>query len=105
MTHEKKSLEGIKTLAMLKMEKNFIAYCEKKYPRKPYNTNDWTIQFWIHRIEDELAELHDAYWSQNLDIMMEECADISNLVDYLFEKLTHYKILKQVDFQEIGEKK
>jgi hypothetical protein len=41
----------------------------------------------IHRIEEELEELKEAFNQQNFLGMKEECADISNLVDYLFEQL------------------
>jgi NTP pyrophosphatase (non-canonical NTP hydrolase) len=80
-------LRGIRSLAMLKMEKNFIAFCEKSYPRQPYRDPKQTIAFSIDRIGEELKELIDAYDNLDTQTMMEECADISNLVDYLFEKL------------------
>lgn len=82
----KRRLPGIKTLAMLKMEKNFIAL-EKNYPRQPYAAENQPIRFMIHRIEEELQELKEAFDLENVDVMKEECADISNLVDYLFEQL------------------
>jgi len=81
-------LPNIKSLAMLKMEKNFIAL-EKGYPRQPYASEKQTIAFMIHRIEEELTELKEAYDQQNIQVMEEECADISNLTDYLFEQLKH----------------
>jgi len=102
----KPHLDGIKSLNMLKMEKNFIAHNEKGYPRQPYNDKNQPIRFLIQRIHDELKELdtsHQAYealhtipnelissedFMDELNEMREECADISNLVDYLFEKLT-----------------
>ena len=84
-------LPFIKSLAMLKMEKNFIAYCEKGYPRQPYNSEKQPIFFLIHRIEEELEELKEAFQEKNISVMKEECADISNLVDYLFEKLENEK--------------
>lgn len=96
-SHLKHRLPEIKTLAMLKMEKNFIAYCEKKYPRQPYADPKQPIHFLIYRLKQEVGELIRGYGnslteSDNLDIktilnLKEECADISNLVDYLFEKL------------------
>jgi hypothetical protein len=82
----KRRLPDIKTLAMLKMEKNFIAL-EKGYPRQPYASEKQPIIFMIHRIEEELDELKGAFELQNIPVMKEECADISNLVDYLFEQL------------------
>jgi len=85
--HEKKSLIGIKTLAMMKMEKNFIAYTEKGYPRKPYQDKNQSIDFLLDRIEDELEELTEANEANNLEVMLEELADISNIIDYLYEKV------------------
>ena len=82
-----------KTLAMIKMEKNFIAL-EKGYPRHPYNDKNQNIPFLIKRLEEEFIELKKAYrykglneamWFRN---MREELADISNIVDYIFEKVS-----------------
>jgi NTP pyrophosphatase (non-canonical NTP hydrolase) len=84
--HLKHRLPSIKTLAMLKMEKNFIAHIEKGYPRQPYDS-DQSVSFLIGRIHDELNELYVACNHNDVPTMKEECADISNLVDYLFEKL------------------
>jgi len=86
----KHRLPDIKSLNMLKMEKNFIAL-EKGYPRQPYNDSKQPISFMIHRIEEELEELKGAFNRQNISVMKEECADISNLVDYLFEQLLRSK--------------
>jgi len=88
----KPRLDEIKTLSMLKMEKNFIAHNEKGYPRQPYKEERQTIGFLIQRIEEELNELKISHNFRNevstaIQEMKEECADISNLVDYLFEKL------------------
>ena len=80
-------LPTIKTLAMLKMEKNFIAVLEKNYPRQPYDAEDQSTVFLIDRIRDELKELQAAYFEYDVQRMREECADVSNVIDYLFEKL------------------
>lgn len=89
-------LPKIQSLAMLKMEKNFIAYCEKKYPRQPYK--DLPPSYLIQRIKEEVQELEDAFDTEKgvvrAKAMMEECADISNLVDYLFELLLSYYIIE-----------
>lgn len=77
-------LPMIETLAMLKMEKNFIAL-EKGYPRQPYASEKQPIAFMIHHIEQELTELKEAYEQQNIIGMQEECADISNI--QLFKKI------------------
>lgn len=75
----------MKTLAMMKMEKNFVAL-EKGYPRQPYKK--LTMCYLIERLEEEVDELKEAWergWDQEAKL---ECADISNLVDYIFERLS-----------------
>jgi len=88
--HLKRRLPEIKSLSMLKMEKNFIAL-EKGYPRQPYNDMNQPTSFLIRRIEEELQELKDAFKETNIKVMKEECADISNIVDYLFEMLLKFE--------------
>lgn len=83
----KHRLPDIKSLAMLKMEKNFIAHMEKGYPRQPYRDENQPIAFMIRRIQEELEELREAFRTAKFQTMKEECADISNIVDYLFEEL------------------
>lgn len=85
----KHRLPTIRSLAMLKMEKNFIAYCEKDYPRQPYK--ELPPSYLIKRIEQELDELKEAYSEKDIKGMQEECADISNLTDYLFELLLSFQ--------------
>jgi chromosomal replication initiation ATPase DnaA len=90
----KRRLPQIKSLSMLKMEKNFIAL-EKGYPRQPYNAPNQPTSFLISRIEDELTELKQAFKKLDIAIMKEECADISNIVDYLFEMLLQFEMKKK----------
>ena len=78
-------LTSPKTLAMRKMEKNFIAHLEKKYPRKPYSK--YSMGFFIKRLREETHELEGAILAGHFDNAMEECADISNIVDFIFERL------------------
>jgi hypothetical protein len=88
-------LPTIKSLAMLKMEKNFIAYCEKKYPRQPYK--ELPPSYLIQRIEEEVKELKEAFDKSDKDFinnMLEECADVSNLIDYLYECLLSFQFLQ-----------
>lgn len=75
----------IKTLAMLKMEKNFVAVIEKKYPRKPYEA--FNIAHLIERLKQETIELEQAYTAGKYEAAKLECADISNIVDYIFERI------------------
>ena len=82
MTHVK----SILTLAMLKMEKNFVGHLIKCYPREPYKHFDET--FLLKRIKQEIKELEIALTSPEPHFAMEECADVSNLVDFLFERLS-----------------
>lgn len=84
--HHKKSLIGIKSLAMMKMEKNFSSL-EKGYPRKPYNDKKQTLDFLMGRLEDELEELQEGINDNNLENIMEECAELSNIIDYIYEKV------------------
>lgn len=78
-------MKKIKTLAMLKMEKNFVAHIEKKYPRQPYlKAGAW---YFLERIKTETEELTEALKAEDVEGAKLECADISNLVDYLFETL------------------
>jgi len=84
VTQLKKRLPQIKSLAMLKMEKNFIAQ-EKAYPRQPYKL--YSLGDLYAKLVEEVTELHEAMKRMNTKEAKEECADISNVVDYLFEKL------------------
>ncbi len=74
-----------KSLAMIKMEKNFIAHIEKNYPRQPYLI--YSIPFLFKRLDDELKELKQALMRTDLAGAKLECADISNIIDFLFEKI------------------
>jgi len=82
----------IKTLAMLKMEKNFIAHIEKKYPRKPYE--HYPLSVLVDRAFEELDELLDAYDLLDYEQMRQECADVSNIIDYIFEAATRQEVKK-----------
>jgi len=93
----------MKTLAMMKMEKNFIAQIDKHYPRKPYE--HYSLNFLRKRLLEEMNELNEVLKTieamksdvKPLFILTEretlienaklECADVSNVVDYIFEKL------------------
>jgi hypothetical protein len=86
----KHRLPSIRSLAMLKMEKNFIAL-EKGYPRQPYDDPRQSTGFLISRIEDELTELKQAWANADIQGVKEECADISNIVDYLFEQACRFE--------------
>ena len=79
----------MKTLAMIKMEKNFIAHIEKGYPRKPYEYFD--LGFLRMRLLQEVTELNEALKSGTIEDAKRECADVSNVVDYIFEKLSNEK--------------
>ncbi len=84
----------MKTLAMMKMEKNFVGVIEKSYPRKPYEA----IPLWNLRIRliEEMNELNEALKKheecpespQEREEAKLECADVSNLIDFIFEKLS-----------------
>ena len=83
--------EKIKSLAMMKMEKNFIAHNQKGYPRKPYNTYSLADCFgFVEREMKELDEAVRSYYGIRDPIILteirKEIADVSNCLDYLYEK-------------------
>lgn len=75
-----------KTLAMIKMEKNFIAHIKKKYPRKPYMHS--SLMFFLKRLGEEIKELRKAISIQDWEGAKVECGDVSNILDFIFERLT-----------------
>jgi len=83
----------IRTLAMLKMEKNFIAHIEKNYARKPYE--HYPLSLLVDRASEELEELLDAYDLLDYEKIKEECADVSNIIDYIFEAATRQEAKKE----------
>ena len=87
-------IEGITSLAMLKMEKNFIAHNEKGYSRQPYK--DFKLYDCMMFVRREMKELNEAFdhhmfgGRTNVDrliVMRNEIADVSNCLDYLYEKV------------------
>lgn len=79
----------MKTLAMMKMEKNFVAQ-EKGYPRKPYEKLTFSDLFL--RLDEEMAELFNAVFTHEIENAKKECADVSNIVDYIFERLQNENV-------------
>jgi len=75
---------------MLKMEKNFIAQIDKGYPRKPYL--EYSIDFLIERLKQEVDELTASIVDHHFVNAESECADVSNVIDYIFEALIRRKI-------------
>lgn len=75
----------MRSLAMLKMEKNFVALLTKGYPRKPYLKN--SMENLLDRLDDEVQELRNAC-KESIVKAKDECADVSNIVDYIFERLS-----------------
>lgn len=76
-------ISEIRSIAMLKMEKNFIAVINKGYPRQPYKS--LSIRYLIGRAKEELHELEEAFDNGTLSEIKTECADVSNIIDYIFE--------------------
>ncbi len=80
------------SLAFWKREKNFISVIDKEKPRYPEGL--WTFNMWLDKLDEEVEELKQA-----VEFMLEtkkfedvistkmECADVSILIDYIFEKL------------------
>ena len=104
-------VNNIKSLAMLKMEKNFIAHNEKGYHRQPYNEypiydaeyyNEGkgvqmrpTTECLMGFVQREMNELDFATeWTfgrcskpsqeEMVEVLL-EIADVSNCLDYLYE--------------------
>ena len=97
----------MKTLAMMKMEKNFIAQIDKRYPRKPYE--HYSLASLKEKLLEEMNELNEALrdvdgtpislkpritplWTVSeraelIERAKQECADVSNVIDYIFEAL------------------
>jgi len=87
---------SIKSLAMIKMEKNFQAL-EKGYQRQPYTCpiangqREFTLIGFVLREMEELVESIDIWVnSEDRDAVQfanirEEIADVSNCLDYLYE--------------------
>ena len=88
---KKTNIPMIRSIAMLKMEKNFIAHCDKGYSRQPYKDNNQPTSFLISRLDDELKELKEAFERKDIVNMQEELADLSNIIDYLFEQLCQFR--------------
>jgi hypothetical protein len=84
---------SIKSLAALKMEKNFKAVIDKGYPRQPYKS--YSIVELFDFVEREMKELQDAFkiGSPFRDIR-EEIADVSNCLDYLYESVLSLEVFK-----------
>jgi NTP pyrophosphatase (non-canonical NTP hydrolase) len=74
------------TLNMIKMQKNFTAVNQKHKTAYPYK--EYTIQFLLKRLKQEIAELEESINTQDWDNSQRECADVSNFTDYLFEAVT-----------------
>ena len=85
----KHRIPSIRTLNMLKMEKNFIAL-DKGYQRQPYFDKKQCLEWFIKvRLDDEYKELLKALRNNDILNMKEELADISNIIDYIFEMLVY----------------
>ena len=89
-------MKGVLSLAMIKLEKNFIAFLDKSYPRQPYleypmfSNGPRNLFSKVLREMDELADemysiREDGFTREKLYAIMQEVADVSNTLDYLFE--------------------
>ena len=81
------------SLNFWKREKNFMAQ-DKGYVRDP---EGFPFKFLLERLDDEIKELKESlegYYAYDLssvgeahqESIIKECADISNLVDYIYSK-------------------
>ena len=89
-----------KTLAMRKMQKNFIAVQKKGYPQKPYEYSSLRSLFaWL---QQEIQELGKALALLDYEGALWECADVSNFLDFLFERIDdvqRHKILADAELK------
>ena len=82
------------SLEYWKKEKNFIAQ-DKGYKRDP---EGFPLEFLLGRLFDEKDELHDAIMSGVKEDIIKECADVSNLIDYISSKV----IMDYPDIHTVG---
>jgi len=82
------------------MEKNFIAVQKKGYPQKPYEYSSMQVLF--NRLHQEIKELGKALALLDYEGALNECADCSNVLDYLFERIDdvqRHKILADANLK------
>lgn len=91
-------MSRILSLAMIKMEKNFVAHIDKDYPRRPHseypifsNGKSNLLAFVLREMDELTREMYsirnDGFGKEKLYSIMLEVADVSNTLDYLFEGL------------------
>jgi hypothetical protein len=81
----------MRTLEQIKKEKNFKANI-KGYPIDPEGFPKW---FLLKRLNDEYIELKEIFYIENNnqteeyldDLVMDELADMSNIIDFLATKI------------------
>jgi len=74
------------SLEFWKREKNFIGHIDKEYVRDP---EGFTFKLLMKRLYEEIWELESALFHDDLitsSKIMRECADVSNLVDFIASK-------------------
>ena len=112
------TIDNIESLAMLKMEKNFVAHNDKGYPRQPYAQYDINDHFGF--VEREYRELKQAFLDYHTDIIKDnkmhlmtthlvnirnEIADVSNTLDYFYELCLRWeKILPPLEEKDKEER-
>ncbi len=85
-------LKAIKSLSMLKMEKNFRAQ-DKGYVRMPPDSFDYLELYrWVLR---EMEELNYAIEIKDFTNIREEVADVGNCLDYLYESALREEIKQE----------
>jgi len=97
------------SLSYWKREKNFRAQ-DKGYVRDP---EGFPINFLFKRLKDEVDELEEmieGYYSQDFSYVGEdqnlcitqECADVSNLIDYIHSKVIGHIADKYIPEEDSG---
>lgn len=77
------TVNGVKTLAMIKMEKNLIAVIDKGYTRYPYK--DYSVNEMLNWFLREVQELVNAIDGETNTNIKNEIGDCSNVLDYMYE--------------------
>lgn len=95
------------SLSYWKREKNFRAQ-DKGYVRDP---EGFPLRFLFKRLKDEVGELEAAIMSTTEDVedrffvhtdIVKECADVSNLIDYIHAKATSRYPTKYTPAEDSG---
>jgi len=97
------------SLSYWKREKNFRAQ-DKGYVRDP---EGFPLKFLVKRLKQEMKELDDATWGyysqdfssigeKQVEKIVKECADVSNMIDYIHSKVINHTLDKYIPTEDGG---